>query len=95
MNDKDVARIAKVLFPKTGTIVLTQPDNTRAMTAVELANLIPSEIGNDRLARTGSVSEAIGFAQEVSPADGIILITGSLYLVGEARRILTRPSEQV
>ena len=95
MKDKDAAGIAKVLFPKTGTIVLTQPDNTRAMTAAELANLIPSEIGDDRLVRSGSVSEAIGFAQEVSPADGIILITGSLYLVGEARRILTRPSEQV
>jgi folylpolyglutamate synthase/dihydropteroate synthase len=36
-----------------------------------------------------SVPEAIRVAQEVSPEDGIILITGSLYLVGETRRILT------
>jgi dihydrofolate synthase/folylpolyglutamate synthase len=95
MKDKNVAGIANVLFPKADTIVLTQPDNARAMTASELTNLIPSEIGNDRLVRTGSVSEAIGVAQEVSPTDGIILITGSLYVVGEARRILTRQREQV
>ena len=92
MKDKDVSEIARVLFPKAEKIVLTQPANSRAMTAEELAHAIPSEIDDDRLVRTRSVSEALTVAQEVSADDGIILIAGSLYLVGEARRILTQPS---
>jgi len=39
---------------------------------------------------TCSVNEGIDAAREVSPEEGIILITGSLYLVAEARSILTR-----
>jgi len=90
MKNKNVAEIARVLFPKAEKIVLTQPANSRAMTQEELTELLPSEICNDRLTKTRSVPEAIRLAQEVSPGDGIILITGSLYLVGEAREILTR-----
>ena len=89
MKDKDVDRIAEVLFPKAEKVVLTQPANSRAMTSEELVEAIPSEIDDDRLVRTRSVSEALTVAQEVSAEDGIILIAGSLYLVGEARRILT------
>ena len=93
MKDKDVAGMARVLFPKAATIIFSRPDNTRAMTARELVKFLPSGVAVDRVRQTASVSEALSVAQDVLPANGIILITGSLYLVGEARRILTRQSE--
>jgi dihydrofolate synthase/folylpolyglutamate synthase len=93
MKDKDVAGMARVLFPKAETIILTQPGNSRALIAEELAELLSAEIDGNRLAQTASVSEAIKEAEEASPEDGMILIAGSLYLVGEARRILTGQSE--
>jgi dihydrofolate synthase / folylpolyglutamate synthase len=95
MKDKNVAGIAGILFPKADSIVLTQPDNSRTIPVEQLATLIPTEIDRGDLVRTDSVSEAIAVARENSSENGIILITGSLYLVGEARRILTGPSEQV
>ncbi|HJS50362.1 MAG TPA: folylpolyglutamate synthase/dihydrofolate synthase family protein [Pyrinomonadaceae bacterium] len=90
MRDKNVAGMANILFTKAEKIVLTQPDNSRAITAKQLATSVPSDIAGGRVLQTLSVPEAIRVAQEISPEGAIILITGSLYLVGEARRILTR-----
>jgi dihydrofolate synthase/folylpolyglutamate synthase len=89
MKDKDVAGMAASLFPKANKIILTQPANSRAMTAHELARAIPSETGEIRVVKTRASNEAIKVAMEITPADGIVLVTGSLYLVGEVRRILT------
>jgi len=44
---------------------------------------------NGRLAIPEAVAYAIEIAREITPADGLILVTGSLYLVGEAKRILS------
>ena len=95
MKDKNVLGIAEVVLAKAETVVLTRPDNSRALTAEEVAKLLPSGPNGSRLVETLSVPEAIRIALEVSAEGGMILITGSLYLVGEARRILTRQSEQV
>jgi folylpolyglutamate synthase/dihydropteroate synthase len=37
---------------------------------------------------TGSLSEALATANSVAEPDATIVITGSLYLVGEAKKIL-------
>ena len=95
MKDKNVGGMAKILFRKADEIILTQPENSRAMAAHELLESVHAETANKRITQALSVSEAIKIAREVSSEDGIILITGSLYLVGEARGVLTRQREQV
>jgi|SRR5688572_8738758 dihydrofolate synthase/folylpolyglutamate synthase len=90
MKDKNVPEMTKALFPKAKTIVLTRPDSSRALTAEEVAKLVPSGLAGSGVVETCSVNEGIDAAREVSPEEGIILITGSLYLVAEARSILTR-----
>lgn len=84
MKDKDLAEIAAILFPKAANLVLTRPENTRAMLASELARFSD----RDGHFLTDSVAEAIKKAEEITFDDEIILITGSLYLVGEGKRIL-------
>ena len=89
MKDKEVSEIAGILFPKVENIILTQPDNSRAMTATQIAAVSKGLIDQDRCFLTETVADAIGKADEIAGDDSIILITGSLYLVGEAKRILS------
>ncbi len=84
MEDKDVVGIAEGLFPVARRVVLTAPSIARAA---------PPGVLRDRLARVRKDLEIAG-----SCAEGIetilrggapeLLVAGSLYLVGEARRIL-------
>jgi dihydrofolate synthase/folylpolyglutamate synthase len=84
MNDKDVRDIGDILFPKADVLILTQPENSRALSAREITAVANS----DRILETESVAEALQKAAEVSKPDSIILVTGSLYLIGEAKKIL-------
>ena len=92
MRDKDINRIANLLFPKAETLILTRPDNSRAMAANEIAGFVPVEFEPGRVHLTESVDEALTQAQRLSN-DGLILVTGSLYLVGEAQKILKARSQ--
>lgn len=88
MKGKDVTEIADALFPKAARLILTQPENTRAMTAAQLAEYVPAGFDQTAVFQTATVADALDAARRVTPADGIILVTGSLYLVGEAKKIL-------
>ncbi len=70
----------------TNTAVVTQIDSPRALEPKRLsvlleANSVSSLIVPDRV-------KALEAAREMAGADGVVLITGSLYLVGEMRDIL-------
>lgn len=93
MNDKNVAEIAEILFPKADKIILTQPSNSRSMSVEKLTNFVPPSIESNRVVQSHSVLDAIKLAKEIVPKDAIILVAGSLYLVGEVRKILTRQGE--
>lgn len=88
MKDKEVAEIARLLFPKAQNLILTSPDNSRALSAHEIVAASGDLIDPARSFLTDSVSDALLKADEIAGDDSIILITGSLYLVGEAKRIL-------
>jgi len=79
MRDKAVAEIASLLFPLAHKIILTRPDNSRAMP--------PESIRAAGAILTHSVVEALAATREAAPED-VVLITGSLYVVGEARAAL-------
>ena len=89
MQDKDVRPITEILWPRADKLVLTFPSNLRAMSPDRLA-VFASAFDPNRIVKTWSVGEAIEKAKESSPKDGVIVVTGSLYLVGEVKRILTR-----
>lgn len=88
MKGKDIGQIGGILFPKAETLILTRPENSRAMAAAEIASLVPPEFDRDRLILTETVEEALTLARKTVEKDGLILVTGSLYLVGEAKKIL-------
>jgi dihydrofolate synthase/folylpolyglutamate synthase len=88
MEDKDVSEMTSILFPRAERVFLTRPNNARALAARELRSFMPSNSIDAEVTETSSLTEALEKAKQMTGPDGLVLITGSLYLVGEAKRIL-------
>lgn len=86
MRGKDVAEIAEILWPRAERLILTQPPNSRAMTAEELLEFVPEGFDVEKIVTTNSVEDALAAAESTE----LILVTGSLYLVGEVKKSLER-----
>lgn len=93
MKDKDLKEIARILFPKADFLIFTQPDNPRSMNAAELLKFAPENLDRKKVFIAETVEEAVRKAQIISTENHVILITGSLYLIGEARKILKNKFE--
>lgn len=83
MRDKDVKEVADVLFPAAGELVFTAPTapGNRALEPEALRTMA----GRGHAEPT--IAEAVKYVFAHLSADDVVLITGSLYLVGEARAL--------
>jgi dihydrofolate synthase / folylpolyglutamate synthase len=79
MRDKAVAEMSEMLFPLAYRVIVTAPANSRAMP--------PENIPAPGAVVAHTVAEAVGLLGQAQPADAIF-ITGSLFVVGEARALL-------
>ncbi len=83
MRDKAIDEVIGHLFPLADRLILTAPNFPRALrpsTILEMTDE-PEAIVTDR------VADAIEVAR-TAPRDTVVFFTGSLYLVGEARKLL-------
>jgi dihydrofolate synthase/folylpolyglutamate synthase len=83
MRDKDLSEIANAVFPLASRIVLTEPHNARAATVAELSAVIPHTIDPHTVLVEVDPRVALQRAYALTPLDGVVCITGSLYLIGE------------
>ena len=88
MRDKALSEIAPTLFPKARAVILTELDNPRAASIDALKAAMPRDFDQANLHQATSIKEALRIAQEITPADGLICITGSLYLVAAAQEAI-------
>ena len=93
MRDKDLSEIAAILFPLADKLILTVPDNSRALETAELLKFVPPNVDKKEVMTTKTAAEALEIAEHISGATNLICVTGSLYLVGEARKVLNNKSE--
>jgi dihydrofolate synthase/folylpolyglutamate synthase len=93
LRDKDLTEMARILFPlfdATGGrphdhIVFAPIQNARAASVEEMLRAaeamdVPAHAAND-------AEEALALARELTPAGGLIIATGSIYLVGALREL--------
>lgn len=80
MRDKAVEEIAAVLFPLASELIFTAPNYSRALRPEALVEIA----GRGQTAAT--VQDALAIARAGATHDDVIVVTGSLFLVGEARR---------
>ena len=102
LRDKDLTEMSRILFPLFDApanstphhhIVLTPIDNPRASTLEDLAAAaraldIPAVAASDPAA-------ALALARSITPPDGLIIATGSIYLVGAIRSAALAPEGPV
>lgn len=82
MRDKDVRPITDLLFPLAAEVIATAPAMERALPPGE----IPAPPGS-RIA--ASIRDALQIVNREAGSGDLVFITGSLFLVGEARALLT------
>ena len=86
MRDKAISEMTEILFPLAQRVIATRPENPRSA--------LPEEI-QQAASRTGTeiepvaeVAAALERAYSVAGTHGIVVVTGSIYLVGEAMHLL-------
>jgi dihydrofolate synthase / folylpolyglutamate synthase len=77
MRDKSIEEIAEILFPRFAEVILVAPKQARAMNPEALLEMVDHP----------NVRTAAGLEEAVAMAAGTTFVTGSLFLVGEARQL--------
>lgn len=93
MKDKKLDELATLLFPKAAQLVLTATRNLRAAEADNLRQLALDYVSEPNIHLAVSAEDALDKAKEITPGEGLICVTGSLYLVGEVKDALDQHVE--
>ncbi|HEV2646919.1 MAG TPA: bifunctional folylpolyglutamate synthase/dihydrofolate synthase [Acidobacteriaceae bacterium] len=101
LRDKDLTEMAQILFPLFDStndrphdhILLTPIDNPRAATLDQL--LAAAQRLDIPAHPTQSPAEALALARSLTPANGLIIATGSVYLIGALRDLALNPTPAV
>ena len=86
LRDKAIGEMTEILFPIAERVIVTHANNPRSATPSEVreaslrtaAELIEAE----------SVDKALEEAQSLVGPSVVVVVTGSIYIVGEAMRML-------
>lgn len=86
MRDKAIGEISEILFPLADDLYLTQPEQARAATPEEI--LAEARYRPQRIVVEPDPAQALERAWRESSAEDVVLVTGSLFLVGAVKRAL-------
>ena len=85
MRDKAVGEMAEILFPIAANVIVTKAENPRSATPGEIrqaAHRVSAEV-----IETADVASAMAEARKQAGPKGLVVVTGSIYVVGEAMRL--------
>jgi len=89
LKDKDVAAICWKLAPLAATFIATPVHSVRTCSAEELAQTVAQAAPGVPCKVAGSAAEGLSLAQaEARQLNGRVLVTGSLFLIGETLALL-------
>jgi dihydrofolate synthase/folylpolyglutamate synthase len=87
MVDKDLAATLDLMAPIVDELIITQPEGERAATPEQIHAILNAE--QQQKARCiKEVDEALAVAQETAEEGDLIVVGGSLYLIGAVRHLL-------
>jgi dihydrofolate synthase / folylpolyglutamate synthase len=81
MADKAIGEMSDILFPAANQIIVTRIANARAAEPGSIA-----EAAHRDVIRMEHAGKALDEALRITPPDGLIVVCGSLFLVGEIRQ---------
>jgi len=86
MRDKAISEMAEILFPIARAVIATRPNNPRSTSPDEIRPA-GSRTGTE-IEAVAEVPRALERARELATGEDVVVITGSIYLVGEAMQVL-------
>ncbi len=88
MRDKAVQEITEILFPLARHVIVTHANNPRSATPDEIRRAAARVAPGIDLDGAEGVASALDRARKIAGRTGLIVVTGSIYIVGEAMRTL-------
>jgi dihydrofolate synthase/folylpolyglutamate synthase len=89
MRDKAMQEITEILFPIASHIIVTHANNPRAATPNEIRQAAARVTSGTDIEDAADVPLALHRAREIAGKSGLVVVTGSIYIVGEAMRKLS------
>lgn len=89
MGEKNVDLMIELLAPIVQGIVTTAVDSERALPALRLGEKVREVLPGVPVLVSESVEYGLDMARAEAGSEGAVLVTGSLYMVGEVRNLLT------
>ena len=86
LADKNHAEMAPTMFRRCDRAVVVRPHSDRAAAAEDIAREIIEYVA--AVKNGGTIGEGLELAKEWAGPDGIVCAAGSLYMIGEVRRIV-------
>jgi dihydrofolate synthase/folylpolyglutamate synthase len=86
MSDKAISEMTEILFPLAERVIVTRPGNPRSASPEEI-QLAGSRTGAE-IELVPEIGAALDRARQAAADGAVIVVTGSIYLVGEAMRLL-------
>ncbi|AOT68848.1 bifunctional folylpolyglutamate synthase/dihydrofolate synthase [Geosporobacter ferrireducens] len=86
LGDKDVSGMLSEMIPLADQVVLTQPNNERALPVDKLAEKVM--LYNKPIRKEAEIPQAVEAAFELAGEEDVIVFCGSLYMIGDVRTIL-------
>ncbi|MGD1215178.1 MAG: folylpolyglutamate synthase/dihydrofolate synthase family protein [Terriglobales bacterium] len=93
MRDKAVAEITEILFPIAAHVIVTHANNPRSASPAEIRRAAARVASDTDIEEYEDVASALERARKVAGpkiagSGGLVVVTGSIYIVGEAMRTL-------
>jgi dihydrofolate synthase/folylpolyglutamate synthase len=85
LDDKDAAGMLRRLAECSDVVICTACASPRALPAATLASLV-RQIGSTEAIVASSPVAALELARSLAGADGVVLATGSIYLIADLLR---------
>ena len=86
MRDKAIGEIAEILFPLAERVIATRADNPRSATSEEIREAaVHTSVAVEE---APNVAAALERARIWAGPNGVVVVTGSIYIVGEAMQTL-------
>jgi dihydrofolate synthase/folylpolyglutamate synthase len=85
MRDKNIAGLSEILFPLAHTVILTRFPFFKAAEPEDIQR--QASRFRDRIVIQPDVRQAVQTALQMVPPNGVVLAAGSLFLVGEIKKI--------
>lgn len=88
LKDKDIAGILEPLLPLAARVIFTGCDSPRAADPEQLVELARMIASNSNIEQREPIEDAVNYAIATADPEDLVLITGSLHAVGQARAFL-------